>query len=224
MAEHIAGFAELGERLKGLAPEGEGAEHPFVDLRQIPFEGAEVVDPLTYRIRLKGKYPQFAYWLAMPFFAPMPWEAEAFYNQPGMRSRNLTLDWYPVGTGPYWLKENNPNLRMVLERNPNFRGETYPSEGMPGEAQDARVSREAGAGRDKTPRQGSWPTPAGPCPWWIGPSTAWRRRASPTGTSSCRAITTAPGSPPTPSTRPCSSTPRARRASPRPWRPRAFAC
>jgi len=147
MSEHIAGFADLSQRLKGLGPELEDAEHPFVDLRQVPFEGAEALDPLTYRIRIKGKYPQFAYWLAMPFFAPMPWEAEAFYNQPGMRSRNLTLDWYPVGTGPYWLKENNPNLRMVLERNPNFRGETYPNEGMPGEAQ-GRASVPGGRSRE----------------------------------------------------------------------------
>ena len=29
------------------------------------------------------------------------------------------------------LTENNPNLRMVLERNPNFHGETYPDQGMP---------------------------------------------------------------------------------------------
>ena len=140
MADHIAGFAELGQRLKGLAPEGEDAEHPFVDLRQVTFEGAEVVDALTYRIRIKGKYPQFAYWLAMPFFAPMPWEAEAFYQQPGMSERNLSLDWYPVGTGPFWLKENNPNLRMVLERNPNFRGETYPTQGMPGDAQNGSLA------------------------------------------------------------------------------------
>ncbi len=31
------------------------------------------------------------------------------------------------------LAENNPNLRMVLERNPNFHGETYPDQGMPGD-------------------------------------------------------------------------------------------
>ena len=100
------------------------------------------MDPSTYRIRIKGKYPQFAYWLAMPFFAPMPWEAEAFYAQPGMKARNITLDWYPVGTGPFMLTENNPNLRMVLARNPNFRGETYPSRGR------CRATREAGsAGR-----------------------------------------------------------------------------
>jgi ABC-type transport system substrate-binding protein len=71
------------------------------------------------------------YWLAMPFFAPVPWEAEKFFEQPGMAQKNFTLDWWPVGTGPYMLTENNPNALMVLERNPNFRGEPYPSEGEP---------------------------------------------------------------------------------------------
>jgi len=46
-----------------------------------------------------------------------------------MNERNISLDWYPIGTGPYMLTENNPNRRMVLARNPNFRGELYPVEG-----------------------------------------------------------------------------------------------
>jgi oligopeptide transport system substrate-binding protein len=102
-----------------------------------------VLDSQTLRIRLEGKYPQFQYWLAMPFFAPMPWEADVFYAQPGLAERNITLDWYPVGTGPYMLSENDPNLRMVLERNPNFHGETYPSEGMP-EDRDSGILNDAG--------------------------------------------------------------------------------
>ena len=100
-------------------------------LRQVPFEGAQVLDRYSYRIRVDGRYPQFQYWLAMPFFSPMPWEVEALYNQPGMKQNNITLDWYPVGTGAYMLTENNPNMRMVMVRNPNFHGEAYPSEGMP---------------------------------------------------------------------------------------------
>ncbi|MBK1706554.1 ABC transporter substrate-binding protein [Halochromatium glycolicum] len=133
MGEHIRGFAELGDRIAAQAPAPVDGERPFFDLRQVPFAGAEVVDRYRYRIRLEGPYPQFVYWLAMPFFAPMPWEAEALYNQPGMKQNNLTLDWYPVGTGPFMLSENNPNLRMVLARNPNFHGERYPSAGMPGD-------------------------------------------------------------------------------------------
>lgn len=107
----------------------------FFDLRRYPLAGVETLDRYTYRIVLEGKYPQFVYWLAMTFFAPVPWEVEAFYAQPGMREKNLTLDWFPVGTGPYMLTVNDPNRQMVLERNPRFHGETYPSEGEPGDGE-----------------------------------------------------------------------------------------
>jgi len=131
MGEHLLGFDALSERIEAAAPDPVNGERLFFDLRQVPFEGAEVVDRYRYRIRLEGRYPQFVYWLAMPFFAPMPWEAEALYGQPGMKQNNLTLDWYPIGTGPFMLSENNPNLRMVLTRNPNFHAESYPAQGMP---------------------------------------------------------------------------------------------
>lgn len=126
MSEHIVGLKALGEALEKAAKADPDAA---LKLGDFPLEGAEVVDRHTYRIRIKGKYPQFIYWLAMPFFAPVPWEAEAFYAQPGMADRNLTLDWQPVGTGPYYLAENDPNRRMVLKKNPHFHGETYPADG-----------------------------------------------------------------------------------------------
>jgi len=131
MAERIEGLAELGKTLQA-----EAAKAPtggWLDLDRYPLAGVEKVDRYTWRVRLKGKYPQFLYWLAMPFFAPVPREADRFYSQPGMAEKNLSLDWYPVGTGPYMLTENNPNSRMVLERNPNFHRETYPCEGDPGD-------------------------------------------------------------------------------------------
>ena len=61
-----------------------------------------------------------------------------------MIEKNLVLDWYPVGTGPYMLTENNPNARMVLERNPNYHGETYPCEG---EAEDQAAGLLADCGK-----------------------------------------------------------------------------
>lgn len=128
MDDYVVGLGDLAQRLKAAK------DQPWIDLREHRLEGAEVIDRYRYRIRVKGKYPQFLYWLAMPFFAPMPWEADKFHSQPGMAEKNLTLDWYPIGTGPYMLTENNPNARMVLERNPNFRQESYPCEG---EAEDA---------------------------------------------------------------------------------------
>ncbi len=145
MGEYIVGLrdyaAMLAERYDERKAAGE--ESPFLDLTRYPLPGVEVVDRYTYRIKVEGKYPQLLYWLAMPFFAPMPPEADRFYGQPGMAERNITLDWYPIGTGPYMLTVNNPNLRMVLERNPNFHGETYPAEGMPGDA-EAGLLRDAG--------------------------------------------------------------------------------
>ncbi len=128
MAEYIVGLKEYAGRLQKASRPGQ-----WLDLREHPLEGVTRVDELTYRITLKGGYPQFVYWLAMPFFAPMPWEADRFFHQPGMAEKNFTLDWWPVGTGPYMLSQNDPNSRMVLERNPNFRGETYPGEGEAGD-------------------------------------------------------------------------------------------
>ncbi|PKO83879.1 MAG: peptide ABC transporter substrate-binding protein [Betaproteobacteria bacterium HGW-Betaproteobacteria-11] len=134
MSEYIVGLDDFAGRLKKSALAERRDE--WLDLRQYPLAGAEVIDRYRYRIRIKGKYPQFLYWLAMPFFAPMPWEADKFYSQPGMAQKNLTLDWYPVGSGPYMLTENDPNSRMILQRNPNFHGERYP---CAGEVEDAKA-------------------------------------------------------------------------------------
>lgn len=137
MNEYIAGLKEYTETLKAANDEliKRGERDAWIDLTKYPLSGVEVVDDYTYRIKLKGSYPQFQYWLAMPFFAPVPVEVDRFFGQPGMAKKNLTLDWYPVGTGPYMLTQNNPNRQMVLERNPNFRGEAYPSEGDAGDAE-----------------------------------------------------------------------------------------
>ena len=115
---------------KAAAPKG---TPPWLDLRTFDISGVKVIDIHTYSVTVKGKYPQFLYWMAMPFFAPIPWEADQFYAQAGMAEKNFSLNWYPVGTGAYMLTENNPNARMVLTRNPHFRGEPYPSEGEPGD-------------------------------------------------------------------------------------------
>lgn len=154
LSEYIIGLKELAAELR-KANDKLAAEHkarygsadkglPWIDLRQFELSGVVAVDRYTYRIRVKGKYPQLVYWLAMPFFAPIPYEADQFYAQRGMNEgRNLTLDWYPVGSGPYMLTENDPNARMVLSRNPNFHGETYPAQGEPGDA-EAGLLHDAG--------------------------------------------------------------------------------
>ena len=142
MSEYIVGLKELSETLKQAAGK-QPTPSDFFDLRQYPLSGVEEVDRYTYRIKIVGKYPQFIYWLAMPFFAPIPWEADRFYAQKGLIEKNITLDWYHIGTGPYRLTVNNPNRVMVLVKNPNFHGESYP---VDGEAEDQPAGLLANAG------------------------------------------------------------------------------
>ncbi len=131
MSEHIVGMEQYAKTLAAARRrldrrQGAGA---WLDLRQYPLTGAKATGRYTYQIKVKGRYPQLLYWLAMPFFAPVPWQVDKFYAQPGMARRDLSLDWHPVGTGPYMLVKNNPNLRMVLLQNPDFHEELYPEHG-----------------------------------------------------------------------------------------------
>lgn len=128
MGEHIVGLTDYAARLRELR-----AQKSEFDLRDYEIDGVKVLDDYHYQIKVYGKYPQLRFWLAMPFFAPIPWEAEQFYSQQGLIDKNITIDWYPVGTGPFYMTENDPNRRMVLSKNPHFHGEFYPSEGEPGD-------------------------------------------------------------------------------------------
>ncbi len=137
MAEYIIGYREYGEQLRERheAASEAGLEAEWLDLRELGFAGVEALNDHTLRIRLRGSYPQFKYWLAMTFFAPMPWEAERFFHQPGMAERNLTLNDWPVGTGPYFMAENRRNWALVLERNPYFNSLQYPCTGSADDAE-----------------------------------------------------------------------------------------
>lgn len=141
LSEKIVGLQALGEAVKahdqklkqGLNAQQSGVfgHLPWIDFRDFDLKGVEVISDYHLRIKVIGKYPQFKYWLAMTFFSPIAWEVDAFYAQAGMSRRNLNLDTWPVGTGPYILSEFVPNSRMILERNPNYRGEPYPCDGEP---------------------------------------------------------------------------------------------
>ena len=141
MKGYIVGLDEYATELEQFAATVPREE--YLDLDRFDIRGVVPQDRYRYTIDVRGKYPQFLYWLAMPFFAPVPSEAERFYRQPGMPA-NISLDWQPVGTGPYMLSMNDPNRVMVLERNPNFAGEAYPLEG---EAGDARAGLLNDAGK-----------------------------------------------------------------------------
>ena len=127
MAHYIVGWEAFSKEV------GEVPRSGWLDLNDYTMEGLQVLDERTFSITINGRYPQFSYWLAMHFFSPIAPEVDRFYHNPGFAERNLTLDWWPVGAGPFMMVKNDPNSEIVLERNPNFREEFYPSEGEPGD-------------------------------------------------------------------------------------------
>ncbi len=137
MASHIVGFKAFNAELQAVltAHPAWQKKEAFFDLRPYQMEGLQVLGPHHFQIMLYGQYPQFKYWLAMPFFGPVPWEVDRFYHLPGQHLNNVGFDWAPVGTGPYQLIENNPNQRMVLAKNPNYHPDYFPKSGMPGDAE-----------------------------------------------------------------------------------------
>ena len=85
-------------------------------------EGLEALDRYTLRIRFNEPNYGFQYWLAMIPFAAVAREVVEGYHDASQRVMEN-----PVGTGPYQLAEWRRSQRIVLEANPNFRDEVYPT-------------------------------------------------------------------------------------------------
>ncbi len=196
MSEYIVGLKELGGHAgTSRAKPAPGAA---LNLNDFPLAGAEVVDRHTYRIHIQGKYPQFIYWLAMPFFAPMPWEAERLLRAARHGGQE-------------------PHARLVAGRHRAVLSGGERSQPPHGAEDAIRIStarpiRPTASGRP--PGRAAGRCGQDRCRWSTRPCSAWKRKPSPTGTSSCRAITTAPASAPTASTRRCSFPQAATRSSP----------
>jgi len=124
--EYIVGLEDFSKFITQIAKEKKESNEPL-DLTGYELEGLKVLDDHTFTITLKGKYPQFLYWMSMNFFAPIPWEADLFYQQEGLIAKNITLNEFPVGTGAYYLAENNPNKQLRLVKNPNYHDAFYPT-------------------------------------------------------------------------------------------------
>ena len=100
----IVGLDELAERAK---KEGRFDYDAKV-------AGIEVRDNYTISFKLKEADFNFLYFLAMPNVVPVAREVIEAYGDDTMA--------HPVGTGPFVLKEWVRRSKIVLERNPNYRG------------------------------------------------------------------------------------------------------
>ncbi|MBK6848152.1 MAG: peptide ABC transporter substrate-binding protein [Proteobacteria bacterium] len=129
---HIVGLRQFGERLqRARRSDARFARLPPHEqyTRVGPIEGVRVVDTLGLDIILAEAYPQLLYWFAMPFSAPIPWEAVAHYD--GRDGRPSLAD-HAVGSGPYRLTLYDKQARIVLERNEQWYGLRHPEWRAPG--------------------------------------------------------------------------------------------
>jgi oligopeptide transport system substrate-binding protein len=109
--EKIVGFDEFEKRLHDLR--GEELKKAFA----APIDGLAALDDHTIQFKFTRPYPLLNYILAMTFTAPVAREAvEAYADKDG------NLRDHPIGTGPFQLKSWEPGSRVVISRNPNFKG------------------------------------------------------------------------------------------------------
>jgi oligopeptide transport system substrate-binding protein len=111
----VVGFSEFEKKLQEA--KGEDFKKVFND----PIPGMIAKDDYTLEFKLTQPYPVLNYILAMYFTSPVPVEAvEAYADKDG------NLRDHPIGTGPFILKSWETNQKLILVKNPNFKG-TYPS-------------------------------------------------------------------------------------------------
>ena len=124
--EYMLGLDEFSKKITEVRKDKK-KNGERLDLRGYEIEGVKLINDYKFTITLKGKYPQFLYWMSMNFFAPIPWEADLFFQQKGLIAKNLTLNTSPVGTGAYYLSKNDPNKELRLSANPNYHDAYYPT-------------------------------------------------------------------------------------------------
>lgn len=120
-ADKVVGWAEYSAAFGTLKDKNYDNEMAGVQL--------DPKDPLTFTVTLNQPYPQMKYLMAMHFTTPQAREAVEKYGKDDYAR-------HPVGSGPYRMTEYKPKQRIVLEKSPTGVQGTYPTEGMPGDAEE----------------------------------------------------------------------------------------
>ncbi|MBN20995.1 MAG: hypothetical protein CL678_06870 [Bdellovibrionaceae bacterium] len=93
------------------------------ELFKKPVSGLKAIDNYTLQINLTQPYPHLLYVLSMTFTAPVPHEAiESFGNENGVLTEKQ------IGTGPFILSRWSHGNEIILDKNPNYHTDFYPTE------------------------------------------------------------------------------------------------
>ena len=99
-------------------------------------EGLRVLDRYTLRISFRKPYYLFRHWLTSVPLAAVAREVVLAYQDESHRVME-----HPVGTGAYRLKEWTRGQKIVLEANPGYREELYPTPAAGSEPGDAAIAK-----------------------------------------------------------------------------------
>ncbi len=102
------------ERIVGLDEFVEAAKKSGKFDYEFPVEGLKVLDKYTISFKLREPDYNFIYFFTLPIVVPVAREAIEGYANDTMA--------HPVGTGAYILKQWVRRSKIVLEKNPNYRG------------------------------------------------------------------------------------------------------
>ena len=202
MAEYIVGLKEYAEKLKKRTSAG-----GWLDLREHPLEGVERSTATPTASRSRAAIRSSSTGWRCRSSRRCPWEAEKFFHQPGMEAEEL-------------------HARLVAGRHRGLHADARTTRTRAWCSSAIRTSA-ASPIRPKasraTRRRACWPTPGKTMPFIDRVVFTREKESDPaTGTSSCRATTTAPASAPTPSTRRCASRSRATPSLRRRWSERGI--
>lgn len=114
----IAGFDAFKTKLEAAKKEDRAAV-----FKDESISGFKATEDFALEIKLLRPYPQLLHALAMPFFSPVPQEAIAKYAD-----ETGSINEHPVGTGPYTLTSWRRSNHLILDRNPQFHSDFYPTE------------------------------------------------------------------------------------------------
>jgi peptide/nickel transport system substrate-binding protein len=78
-----------------------------------PYEAADVVDPLTVRVRFSAGFA--------PFLINLSKTSLGIHSPKALREFGDRVEDHPTGTGPFRLRSTTPGTEVALERNPDYR-------------------------------------------------------------------------------------------------------
>lgn len=137
----IVGLDEFKAAQEALQTEAEAKGEDFRFDYDAPVSGLEKIDKYRFRIHLTKPFPQFLNVLCMTYASIVNRKVVELYDK--------GIGQHPVGTGAFRVKSFE-SLKLVLEKNPNFREEYYPelpAEDYPGKERDIAMGLYQDAGK-----------------------------------------------------------------------------